>query len=114
MKHYVDDYVTKILEGTKSRYFVAQLVSLCEATMYKFKVPGRTAAFVNDIQRMLDASLAKQLVDYYKPALADQVSKYTDCEQSVRVKLITLLKDIGEKAAPKGLGGFFNNLFGKR
>lgn len=114
MNHYVDDYVAKILEGTKSRYFVAQLVSLCEATMYKFKVPGRTAAFVNDVQRMLDASLAKQLVDYYKPTLADQVSKYTDCEQSVRVKLITLLKDIGEKAAPKGLSGLFNNLFGKR
>lgn len=114
MNHYVDDYVAKILEVTKSRYFVAQLVSLCEATMYKFKVPGRTAAFVNDVQRMLDTSLAKQLVDYYKPTLADQVSKYTDCEQSVRVKLITLLKDIGEKAAPKGLGGLFNNLFGKR
>ena len=82
--------------------------------MYKFKVPGRTAAFVNDVQRMLDTSLTKQLVDYYKPTLADQVSKYTDCEQSVRVKLITLLKDIGEKAAPKGLGGLFNNLFRKR
>lgn len=114
MNHYVDDYVTKILGGTKSRYFVDQLVSLCEATMYKFKVPGRTAAFVNDIQRMLDASLVKQLVDYYKPALADQVSKYTDCEQSVRAKLITLLKDIDEKTAPKRFERFFNNLFGKR
>lgn len=112
--HYVDDYVAKILAGTKNRYLVAQLVSLCEATMYKFKVPGRTAAFVNDVQRMLDVSLEKQLVDYYKPTLADQVSKYTDCEQSVRVKLIALLKDIGEKTAPKGLGGLFNNLFGKR
>lgn len=114
MNHYVDDYVAKILEGTKNRYFVAQLVSLCKATIYKFKVPGRTAAFVNDVQHILDASLAKQLVDYYKPALAEQVSKYPDCEQSVRVKLIKLLNDIGEKTAPKGLEGFFNNLFRKR
>ena len=93
---------------------VPQLVSLCEAIMYKFKVPGRTATFVSDAQRSLDASFTKQLVEYYKPALAEQITKYGNCDQNVRKRLILMLKDAGEKAAPKGLGGLFNNLFGKR
>lgn len=114
MNCYVDEYVTKILSATKSRNMVPQLVSLCEATMYKFKVPGRTAAFVSDIQKSLDVSFAKQLVEYYKPTLAEQVSKYSDCDQNVRKKLVLMLKDASEKAAPKGLSGLFNNLFGKR
>lgn len=111
---YVDEYVAKILSTTKSRNMVPQLVSLCEAIMYKFKVPGRTAAFVSDAQRSLDSSFTKQLVEYYKPSLAEQVSKYSDCDQNVRKRLILMLKDAGEKAAPKGLGGLFSNLFGKR
>lgn len=112
--HYVNEYVAKIMSATKSRNMVPQLVSLCEATMYKFKVPGRTAAFVSDVQRSLDASFAKLLMEYYKPSLTEQVSKYSDCDQNVRKKLILMLKDAGEKAAPKGLNGLFNNLFGKR
>ncbi len=114
MDCYVDEYVAKILSTTKSRNMVPQLVSLCEATMYKFKVPGRTAAFVSDAQRFLAASFTKQLVEYYKPALAEQVSKYGDCDENVRKRLILMLENAGEKAAPKGLGGLFRNLFGKR
>ena len=51
---------------------------------------------------------------YYKPALPEQVSRYCDCDLSVRKKLIRMLEDAGEKAAPKGLGGLLNNLFRKQ
>ena len=111
---YVDEYVAKVLAATKGRNIVPQLMSLCEATMYKFKVSGRTASFVNEVQKYLDASLAKQLMEYYKPSLVDQVSKYGDYDQNVRKRLILMLKEAGEKATPRGLSGLFNNLFGKR
>ena len=114
MDLYVDSYLANILSATKGRKLVAQLVSICETTEYKFKIPNRTAAFVLDVQHMLETSLSKQLVGYYKPSLVDQVSKYTECDHSIKVKLLTLLKDIGDKTSHKGLGGLFNNLFGKR
>ena len=112
--HYVDVYVATLLSATKNRNLVPQLISLCEATMYKFKVPGRTAAFVSAVQNSLDVSFMKQLVEYYKPNLAEQVSKYDGCDSNVREKLILMLENASEKASPKGLGGLFNNLFRKR
>ena len=114
MDRYADAYAAGILSVTKNRNMAVQLISLCEAAMYKFTIPGRSAAFVSDMQRSLDASLEKQLAEYYKPALVEQVSQYGDCDQNVRKKLILLLKNAGEKARPKGLSGLWNNLFGKR
>ena len=114
MDHYVDEYVVKLLAATKGRNMVPQLLSLCKATIYKSNVHGRTASFVSSIQKSLDTALAKQLVEYYKPALAEQVSKYNDYDQNVRKKLIIMIEDAGEKSSPKGLGGLLNNLFGKR
>lgn len=111
---YVDSYLKEILSDTKGRNLVPQLVALCEATEYRVNVPNRTATFVSDVQHMLEVSLTKQLVNYYKPSLVDQVLKYTECEHSIQIKLVTLLKDVGEKTSHKGLGGLFNNLFGKR
>lgn len=114
MDHYVDEYVVKLLAATKGRNMVPQLLSLCKATIYKSNVHGRTPSFVSSIQKSLDTALAKQLVEYYKPALAEQVSKYNDCDQNVRKKLILMIEEAGEKSSPKGLGGLLNNLFGKR
>ncbi len=111
---YVDAYVAEVLAVTRGRNMVPQLLSLCKATMAKFKVPGRTTAFVDEVQKLLDTSLAKQLVKYYRPALVDQVSKYGDSDQNVRKRLLLMLKEAGENAAPRGLSGLLGNLFGRR
>lgn len=114
MEYYVDMYVSRVLSETKSRSLVPQLMSLTEAIMGEFHVQGQTDKFVSNVQRCLDRSLAGHLADYYKPSLADQVRRYNDCDPSVKTKLMELLKDAGEKAKPKGLIGFLNNLIDKR
>ena len=116
LEQYVDAYVEKVIAETKNRYLVEQLVSLYEASTCKFNVPGRTEVFVNGVQDMMNDVLGRQLEECYKPNLADQVSKYMDCERNVKVKLIKKLDEISEKKKNKGVRGIFgkfNNLFGK-
>lgn len=112
MNQYVDEYVKNIMYATKNRNMVSQLMSLCEATMCKSS--GKIAAFTTDVQHSLYISFEKYLVQYYKPAFAEQISKCEDCDQNVQEKLISMLEDANEKVIPKGLGGLFNNLFGKK
>lgn len=71
---------------------------------------------MNGVQDMMNDVLGRQLEECYKPNLADQVSKYMDCERNVKVKLIKKLDEISEKKKNKGVRGIFgkfNNLFGK-
>ncbi len=120
---FVDQYAAKVLSFTKKPQLVAQLMSLCEATMgnqgkgpKKYDVQCRNAAFVQDVQAALDAALKKQLVACYKPSLAESIKKSKEWDKTpeVRDRLLALLEEAGKKTPQKGIGGFFGSLFGKK
>lgn len=114
LDHYVNEYVTKLLDATKGRDLVPQLLSLCKAAAENYIVPGRSDSFVSGIQKRLETALANQLIEYYKPNLAEQVSKYNEYDKDTRNKLVHMIEDAGKKYKPKGVGGLINKLFGKR
>lgn len=113
-ERFVDAYVLELLACTKSRHLADELISICEASISRDMVPGRDIRYVRDIQGMLEAALCKRLVQYYKPNLIEQVARSQRCRPEVKERLISMLRDAGQKAAPRGIGGIINNLFGRR
>lgn len=105
-----EKYTAEILAATKARDLVPQLVSLCEASMYRFKSTGRDGLFAGEVQKALEAALARQLPEYYRGNLADQVERYTECEEAVKNKLIPMIGNAGAGHG-KGTGGL-NDILG--
>ena len=115
MQYYINTYLYEVISNTKSRDLVEQLLSICKATVCSFKVPGRTEEFVSNIQKLLELSFASQLENHYKLSLIDEVSKYPNCEERVKRKLIDMLKNIGKRDPHnKKIGKFFNNFFNRK
>ena len=118
---YVESYATMILDATRGRDMVRQMVSLCEAAMYGFKVQERTVAFIGDIQKQLDNTISQQIVRFYKPTMIEQVYKYKGCDDEVKERLVSKINDAKKSAGTKGIdrfskgiGDILNGLFGKK
>lgn len=113
--HLVDKYVREVLDSRKGKQFVYSLISLYEAFYLEHKIPGRKAAQTKILAQMIERCFRKALPDYYKSSLVDQVSKINGCDRNVKMGLIAMLKDAGQKAGSKGgLGNLLGNIFGKR
>lgn len=115
---FINAYVDEVLAGAKEKQLVYSMISLCEAFCYKYKIPGKKAAQVNETMDMLKACFIKVLPNYYKSNLVDQVSKANYDEPEVKELLINMLQDAEKKApkkkkAPKsGLGGIIEGIQG--
>ena len=110
---YIDAYLDEILAWHKGFRILDGMIALTTAVTYAYKVPGRTAAYVEQIQNQTEKRLVRHLAGYYKPNMIEQVTKSNKCTVEVKEKLITLLK-AASKSAPPQSGGFLGGLFGKR
>lgn len=113
--HFVNAYVREVLDNTKGKQHIYSLISLYGAFFLEYKIPNKKPAQIKALAQILENCFQKALPDYYKSSLVDQVSKVSNCDRDVKMGLISMLKDTGQKAASKGgLGSLLGNIFGKR
>ena len=112
---FVSEYVRKVLNHAKSRkLLIPELLSLVGAVMHPYKFDGIDPDHVDDMKELVEKALEKQLPQYYKRNMAEQVNRSQESTRDVRKKLAEMLEEAAEDAAPGGLGGFFNNIFGRK
>lgn len=109
------EYVRKVLNHAKSRrLLIPELLSLVGATIHPYKFRGIDPDFVEEMKELLEKALEKQLPQYYKRSMIEQVNRSQESTRDVRKKLAEMLEEAAEDAPSSGLGGFINNLFGRK
>lgn len=115
LMNYVSVYIHIALSEAKSRQLVYLLCSLCDAITYGNRIGNCEVTYVNEVQGMLEKCLRRELPNYLKPGMAEQVSKSNEIREESKVKLISMLEEV-EKSVPskRRLGGLLSGLFGKK
>ena len=89
-------------------------MALTDAVSFSYKVPTRTAAYVEKIQTLAEKSLVLEFAKYYKANMIDQVAKSNQCDEEVKTRLVGLLQAASKRVDNRGnSGGFLGGLFGK-
>ena len=116
MARYIRAYVSNVLGCCKGRHMLEGMIALTDAVTFAYKVPSRTAAYVETVQDAAEKELAAQFAEHYKSNMIEQVTKSNLCDAEVKTKLIRILQAAAKRAESKNpsIGSFFGGLFGKR
>ena len=109
-KNYMQEYIKTALSCVKKNQILNQVIALCQAVNLEDDLIFDKER-AGQAKRALNDQLVVGIVPFYKSSFMEQIKKI-ECDPVVKKNVMALLKEVDEKA-PKGIGGFFNNIMGK-
>lgn len=108
---YMREYIKAALSCIKKNEIPNQILALCGTiNLDSGLISDRKRA--EQAKRALNEQLVAGILPFYKSSFMEQMKK-SECDPVVKKKAMLVLKEADEKT-PKGIGGFINNIMGKR